>query len=177
LVSQDGHLGIVQLILASGRDVDTKTKSIAGPSLWNNKTAAEIARYQGVRIKGGGEPEEDFSRAKRNGPLIAALIDSFDLDPDATYQQLRELPELRNSFIGDLFALVVFLCDDLLVVNASSTNKKATRFFQIAHRLPMELQMMLCNRVFGAGKDTVLTKHSEPAFKKLGRMLASSGSH
>ena len=37
--------------------------------------------------------------------------------------------------------------------------------------------MMLCNRVFDAGKDTVLTKHSEPAFKKLGRMLASSGSH
>ena len=31
----------------------------------------------------------------------------------------------------------------------------------------MELQMMLSNRVFGRGKDTILTKHSEPAFKKL----------
>ena len=177
--SQDGHLFVVQLILASGREVDTKTKSIAGTWGWSNKSAAEQARFQGIRDKMAHESEEDYTRKKRNGPLIAALIDSFDADPDATRQKLREIPDLRDSFISDLFALVVFLCDGLLSVNTGSsssasppspTSKKAARFFQIAHCLPMELQMMLCNRVFGSWKNSVLTKHSEPAFKRLGRL-------
>ena len=162
--AEKGHMPIVQLLFASGREVDTKIKTIAGPARWNNKTAAEIARLQ--------------------GPLIAALIDSFEADPAATRQQLRELPELRDSFMSDLFALVVFLCDGLLLtVDAESSasffvfftkpsTSQAVRFFRIAQSLPMELQMVLCNRVFGSGKDHVLTKHSEPAFKKLGRFLA-----
>ena len=119
-------------------------------------------------------------------PLIAALINFFDADPAATRQQLRELPELRDSFTTDLFALVIFLCDGLLRVSvessasssSSTTNKdnKAARFFQIAQALPMELQMLLCNRVFGTGKTIILTKHSETAFKKLGNLLAKAES-
>ena len=162
--SEKGFMPIVQLLLASERLVDTKIKTIDGSARWNNKTAAEIARLQG------------------NGLSIAALLDSFDADPDATRQQLRELPGLRDSFISDLFALVVFLCDDLLAVgtessvssSSSSPLRKAARFFRMTQHLPMELQMMMCNRVFGAGKNSVLTKHSEPAFKKLGRFLATT---
>jgi len=41
-----------------------------------------------------------------------------------------------------------------------------------AQCLPMELQMMLCSCVFDSSKHIVLTKHSEPAFKKLRRLLA-----
>jgi len=75
--SQEGHLSVVQVILASGREIDTKTKSIAGTAPWNNKTAAEHARFQGTRARDEGEPEEDYTRKKRNGPLIANLLDSF----------------------------------------------------------------------------------------------------
>ena len=46
--AQQGHLSIAQAILASGREVDTKTKAIAGTSGWNHKTAAEIGRLQGT---------------------------------------------------------------------------------------------------------------------------------
>jgi len=180
--SQNGYLPVVQLILASEREVDTKTKSIAGPAPWNNKTAAEQARSQGTRVRPVGESGEVFYRKTKNGPLIADLLDSFNADPETTRQQLREVPGIRDSFIGDLFALVVFLCDDLLAVKAEpssstsfpSTTSKTTRFFQIARCLPMELQMVLCNCVFGARKNAVLTKHSEPAFKKLGSLLAWS---
>jgi len=48
---------------------------------------------------------------------------------------------------------------------------------KMAQKLPMELQMMLCNRAFGAANDTVLTKQSEPAFKRLGKLLAKEDSH
>ena len=184
--SQEGHLPVVQLFLASGREVDTKTKSIAGPDAWNHKTAAEIARLQGTRAKTATESQEVYTRRNHNGPLIADLVDSFDADPAATGQKLRELPEFRDSFISDLFALVVFLCDDLLRVSveslasssSSSTNNntKVARFFQIAQALPMELQMLLCNGVFCVGKNMILTKHSEPAFKRLGKLLARTES-
>ena len=172
-----GHLPVVQFILVSGREVNTKTKSIAGTMIWNDKTAPEVAWCQGTRPRLTDELEADYLTKKQNGPLIAALLDSFDADSVTTRQQLRELPELRDAFISDLFALVVFLCDDLLTVRtesspSSDTTKKAARFFQIAQSLPMELQMVLCSRVFGSSKDIVLTKHSEPAFKKLVILLA-----
>jgi len=157
--------------LASGREVDTKTKSIAGEYEWNNKTAAETARVQGTILREEEESEEEYSRRKQNGPLIAVLLDSFEADPATTRQQLRELPELRDPFISDLFALVVFICDGLLNVSVESSSSSA-RFFRIAQLFPMELQMVLCNRAFGAVKSSVLTKYSEPAFKKLGRLLA-----
>ena len=175
-VSQQGHLRVAQVILVSGRNVDTKAKSIPGIALWNNKTAAEIGRFQEIRAR-EAESAEVYARRRRNGPLIAALLDSFDANPATTRQQLRELPELRDPFISDLFALVIFLCEELLTVRAEDSAlsfHKAARFFQIAQALPMELQMMLCNRVFGAGKNNVLTQHSEPAFKKLGKLLALS---
>ena len=152
--------------------MNTTTKSLDGTSSGSNKTAADMARFQGTRAQYPWESDENYARGKQNGPLIATLLESFDADPVTVREQLRELPELRDPFISDLFALVIFLCDDLLVVNAaSSLNFKAARFFEMSRRLLMELQMMLCNRVFGAGKDRVLRKNSEPAFKRLGRLF------
>ena len=177
VASQKGRLSVVQLLLASGREVDTKLKTTVSPEAWSYKTAAEMARFQGSRAKEAGESDEDYLKSKQNGPIIAALLDSFNLDPATTSQRLRELPEFRDSFISDLFALVVFLCDDFLTPCAASSSitfHKAARFFQIAQSLPIELQMVLCNRAFGVGKDIVLTKLSEPAFKRLGRLLTRS---
>ena len=66
-------------------------------------------------------------RGRHNGPLIAALLDSFEADPAATRRQLRELPALRDHpFIGDLFALIIFLCEDLLTVRAESSASSAS---------------------------------------------------
>jgi len=44
---------------------------------------------------------------------------------------------------------------------------QAVRFFTIFVKLPMELQMLLSQRMFGSSADVVLCKHSEPAFRKL----------
>ena len=95
--AEKGGAQIVKLILASGREVNTKTKTIDGTGLWNSKTAAEIARFQGTSANPDeGESSEDFTRRKQNGPMIATLLDSFDADPAPTRQHLRELPELRD---------------------------------------------------------------------------------
>ena len=171
--SSDGHLTIVQLMLVSGRDIDIQIKSEAGSEPWNSKTAAEVARWVSTLQRLDEESEDEFNLKIQNCPLIADLIDSFEADPATTRQQLRELPHLRDPFIGEVFALVVFLCDGLLATTKPSAAgaSEVARFFQIAIQLPMELQMVLCNRMFGSGKDYVLTRHSEPAFKKLARLL------
>jgi len=49
----------------------------------------------------------------------------------------------------------------------------ATRFFKIAAKLPMELQMMLCHHVVGSTKQNI-HKDSETAFKSLASILLDS---
>lgn len=45
--------------------------------------------------------------------------------------------------------------------------EKAKRFLDLAARLPMDLQMMLCNRVFGLDSDVITANHSEPGFRRV----------
>ena len=71
--------------------------------------------------------------------------------------------------------LVVFLSDGLLQLKESREGGRKGRFFKIALALPMDLQMVLCNRMFQSQKDFVLTKHSEPAFKNLVRSFVAPG--
>jgi hypothetical protein len=71
-----------------------------------------------------------------------------------------------------VFALVVFHCDEYLMIKKSDADdnvdeKARKRFFLIAKQLPIELQMVLCNRSCGVAKDIILRRHSEPAFKKI----------
>jgi len=58
----------------------------------------------------------------------------------------------------------------LSIVQLMLASGQEVRFFEMAQELPLELQMVLCNRAFGAGEDIVLTKDSESAFKRLGRL-------
>ena len=102
--SQEGHLSVIECLLASGREVDTKTKSIAGPAAWNNKTAVEIARAQGTRTKSADETEEEYARSKQNGSLIAVLLDSFEENPQQVRARLRE----QLDFSGRIFCFFYF---------------------------------------------------------------------
>ena len=69
-----------------------------------------------------------------------------------------------DPFVGAVFALVVFVSDEFVAVRPSAQASDPARFFVIASKLPMELQMVLCNRLFSSDKDIVLRKHSETAF-------------
>ena len=81
-----------------------------------------------------------------------------------------------DEVAAEFFALVVFLCDGLLQLRpptliTSSSNPAVVRFFMIAAKLPMELQMMLCHRAVGSMKQNILHKDSEGAFKSLAGIL------
>ena len=79
-----------------------------------------------------------------------------------------------EDYIVGTFALVIFHSDGLVALKDNVDDErdvKATRFFSLAARLSLELQMVLCNRTFGSGKDLILTRDSEPAFKELAQVL------
>ena len=163
--TQNGHFVIVQLLLASGREINTKRRST-----FKNRTAAEQGRGIGRRtIKQADETEEVFQRKKTNSPLCADLIDEFESDPVTVRHRLRRQPGLRGHFIGHLFALVVFHSDSFVVINERTAHSDTRRFFRITFQLPLDLQMVLCNRIFGSPRDIILSRDSEPGFQLLTR--------
>lgn len=44
---------------------------------------------------------------------------------------------------------------------------EALRFFEVSIRLPQELQMLLCNRVYGLKRNPVAANEAEAAFRYL----------
>jgi hypothetical protein len=89
---------------------------------------------------------------------------------------------LQDSLAAEVFAMVIFLSDDHLVVRGNTATMTTTsgspceergkRFFRIIVRLPIELQMLLCHRVFGSTKNNILTRNSEPAFRSLAKAFS-----
>jgi len=56
-------------------------------------------------------------------------------------------------------------------VEVRDVTTAASRFFAIASKLPIELQMILCNRLYGLGKELISSRDSEEAFKTMTRRL------
>ena len=164
IASQNGHLVVVQHLLASGREIDTERRSA-----YNNKTAAEHGRR--IVPRGPDDTDEDYYRKKTNGPLCADLIDEYEREPEHlhVFHRLRRQPGLREYFIGHLFALVVFHSDSFVVINERTAHSYTRRFFRITSQLPLDLQMVLCNRIFGSPRDIILSRDSEPGFQLLAR--------
>jgi len=123
--SRNGHLVVVQHLLASGREIDTRKRST-----FNNNTAAQQGRAMGARItKENDETEDVFERRKTNGPQCADLIDDYEGEPEhRVIQRLRCQPGLREYFIGHLFALVVFHSDSFVVVNEKTADPDTRRW-------------------------------------------------
>ena len=123
---------------------------------WRGKTALEI-----VRVNRRTE--------------VVSLLERSMANPAQTRHEVRGKLGVLDALAAELFAVVVFLSDDLLqprpalatIIAASA----ATRFFAITSKLPMELQMILCHRVVGSMKQNILYKDSEVAFKSLAKCL------
>ena len=113
-------------------------------------------------------------------------------NPAQTRHELCVKFGVREALAAEVFALTVFLCDDLLqrkpgpnpiaalrffaifhFLASNSTARATTRFFTIASKLPVELQMVLCHRVVGSMKPNIPHKDSKAAFKSLARLLLS----
>lgn len=101
-----------------------------------------------------------------------ALLQKFLVNRrDAALLAREGIKEAIYQKAGDVFALVVFLCDGLLQHQrqAAKTEKslKARRFFRMVQGLPLELQMILCHRVVRSMGMNIPGKHVEASFARL----------
>ena len=160
------NLGVFKLLLALGSDIKTdalvdveKTLSFELPEDW-------LAFASGFE-KSFITPREI---GEKKGHLnCVALLDEFQRDRSSVKLRLWEELELQGLVAAELFVLVVFLSDDYLALPPPTTPEviRIRRFLAISRRLPIELQMVLCNRTCGSPKDLIPMLLSEPAFRTL----------
>ena len=141
-----GHLEVIKWWIASGREMDL------GKPGELRSDAIGIA-------KKGGKTE------------VVALLERFKSYPAHTRHAMRVELGWYDEAAAEMFALVVFVSDGLLQINDSTTTTPPARFFSIAARLPLELQMVLCFRQVGSPKEIIPGRESEAAFKELARRL------
>jgi len=114
----------------------------------------------------------EIARERRNTEVVS-LLEKFIANPSQTRHELRVKLVVLDALAAEIFALTVFLCDELHLkpTLATTAATDTLRFFSIISKLPMELQMILCHRVVGSMKQNILLKDSEAAFKSLAKIL------
>jgi len=142
-----GYIDIIKWWIASGREMD-------------------------LGKPGDVDKTDAIGAAKKNGKTeVVALLERFKENPDETRHAMRVELGLLDEMAAGMFALVVFVSDGLLQIDDTMTATPAARFFSIAKRLPLEIQMVLCFRQVGSPKDNIQGRTSEVAFKELARKL------
>lgn len=107
------------------------------------------------------------------------MIEDGKRDPTAYHSEVQaELFGFGGA--PKLFALVVLMSDEFLeparyssaIRDKDTPYHRRRRFMCIISRLPMELQAILCNMVFGSAKESIPEGAKEKAFRYWGRNLS-----
>ena len=89
----------------------------------------------------------------------------------AAVLRARRIEGIYPKSAATLYALVIFCCDGLFRLtdagDANEGQERARRFFRVASRLPLEMQMHLCSAVFFSGDYIIKRDMSEAAFRRL----------
>ena len=131
----EGHFDVIKWWIASGREMDL---GIPGDVDWTDAI--------------GGAKES-------NKTEVVTLLERFKENPVKTRHAVRL--ELGDELAAEMFALVVFVSDGLLQVNDTATPSPATKFFNIARSLPLELQMVLCVPSLGGIRQGYYSRQGE----------------
>ena len=174
---ENGQVAVVRLLLQDPR-VDILLPDDAGCSpLWK---ASYFCRQEVVRwLIASGRDLGNLQLARKYSNFkVRPLLERFVVNSTQTRFEVRVRLGVFDGLAARLFALTVFHCDDLLQLKPAQTtlslqDTAALRFFSIIMLLPMELQMILCHRVYGSEKQNILSEDSEAAFKALARILLS----
>ena len=137
-------------------------------------------------------PKEEADRLDVTPPLAShepekLLLEKFLRDRERTIHEARLRLGEPDTLAAELFCVVVFLSDEYLRFRPASVPEAAgaavvvrmnsetvrghRRFFRIALRLPMELQMVLCHRIYSLARSIVSVQQTEVTFRHLAHFL------
>lgn len=90
------------------------------------------------------------------------LIEKYLRDTSLTMKYRIEVDP-----VSKVYTSIVLLCDNYFKLRMEDKNNNERRFYTIAKRLPMDLQMLLCHRLFNSTKQSV----SGQLFTEQGKLL------
>ena len=166
VTSFNGHHQVIEWLIASGRDLGN----------FNHHHS------KGKLFQRGRDYSPLEIATERNHTEVMSLLKRFVDNQALTRHEVRVKFGFVEERAAAIFALVIFICDELLQIkpapsrssSSSTTTKPSTtiaaatsQFFSIAKRLPMELQMVLCNRAVGSMKQNITSAESEAAFQSV----------
>jgi ankyrin repeat protein len=171
------NVEVVKLLLKDGRTDCGLTEKDGRTPLWcaSWKGHHEVIKWM-LAIRGSELGFEKNSiqscieaASTNHNPPVVELLENFMAQPIMTRNRLQGELELSKGFSAELFAMVIFLCDDFLQLRwgQETIDPELERFLKIVIKLPMELQMVLCHRVYGSSREIVTVKDSNAAFEKL----------
>jgi len=94
------------------------------------------------------------------------LLCDFQTHPRETRVRLRRELALPSEEVAEAFACAVLLSDGYLQRRSLSAVEHS-RFWGIITRLPMELQMLLCHRLYESSGQTVLARNVEAGLRNV----------
>lgn len=93
-------------------------------------------------------PWIEFIRLSKTHPALARYRLRLTASRRLFLDLLRDVDHLRSIWASIVFASVLLSCDDYAVLNGKAVPNQR-RFFAIVGKLPMDLQMLVCNRAAG----------------------------
>ena len=173
----NGEVEVLKLLLRDDR-VRYPTNHILSPLfiaclLGKVENIMWVLYLRGREIK-GKEVKWLIKEATDNGHgYLAELFKRFKADRELVIFQLNiELEPANKPAL--LFAMLAFLEDGLLKLKRTRRSNPAhnkLRFFKMALQLPIEVQMLLCYRVYELDDEYIPNKMALAAFKKFGAAL------
>ena len=118
----------------------------------------------------------DNKETRRGKSLVVELLERYRETPEKTRHQTRIETGWYDETASQVYAIVVFVSDGLLGLGLGLDDMvviPAARFILMATKLPLELQAVLSYRVAGSGRDIIVSRKSEVAFKTLAKSLST----
>ncbi|AYV75481.1 MAG: hypothetical protein Terrestrivirus1_355 [Terrestrivirus sp.] len=133
-----------------------KTPFIWARTKGNIDIIKELLKRKDIDISG----DITLYYSSENKNKIKKLIKQYKSDPVTTRQQLI-LGEYLN-----IYRLVIFLCDGFLEFTNDVENKKASQFFNIMMRLPLELQTKIIYTMANSSMNNINGKVFDDGLKE-----------
>jgi len=168
------NIACLRLLLQDSRvDLRVNPSQFYWPPLVDAGLAGKLAAVRWMLASGRVEVRpSDVARVKKGRhPEVTSLLEEFRKNPEWVRRTLGVELDLYDETAAAHFATFVFMSDGLLVVKGDMLPTDIGRFFTVAARLPLELQMLLCNRAVGSMKTTIPGKKTEEAFRSLAKVL------
>ena len=93
-------------------------------------------------------------------------LDSLSILEDKANRMNHSVVNHRNAYPASLLALVIYKTMGYAATHQTSRSRKA-RFFESMSKLPLELQMKVCNMVYGSSRDFIPQKLLLPRLEAL----------